>query len=157
MYEVAELERLPTIISEFIDGVTLRELLQIRRLTFREATELVVQVAEALDYAHSMGLVHRDVKPANIMVEIPRGEGLGSSIETPSFIGFDGSSSGSESASHRSAWSSSHSASPRARALLVDFGLALRDEVEITLGLVPYRTHGLSNRNLRCAAGQLGN
>jgi serine/threonine-protein kinase len=69
VHEVLTLEGLPTIVSDFIAGVPLKDLLQVRKLTFREAAVLVADVAEALDYAHGRGLVHRDVKPANIMLE----------------------------------------------------------------------------------------
>jgi serine/threonine-protein kinase len=87
VHEVQTLEGLPTIVSDFIEGLPLKDLLEVRRLTFREAATLVAEVAEALDYAHSRGLVHRDIKPANIMMEYgspltpgpspPRGEGPG--------------------------------------------------------------------------------
>src|SRR5262245_19434797 len=69
VHEVAELDGLPAIVSHFVEGVTLRELLQVRRLTAREAGEVTAQVADALDYAHSLKVVHRDIKPANIMIE----------------------------------------------------------------------------------------
>jgi WD40 repeat protein/tRNA A-37 threonylcarbamoyl transferase component Bud32 len=69
VHEVQSLAGMPAIVADFIDGVSLRDLLAERRLTFREAAALVAEVAEALDYAHGMGLVHRDIKPANIMIE----------------------------------------------------------------------------------------
>src|SRR5262249_15958181 len=72
VHEVQTLEGLPCIVSDFIEGVSLKDLLEVRRLTFREAAELVAQVAEAVDYAHTMKLVHRDLKPANILLEYPR-------------------------------------------------------------------------------------
>jgi serine/threonine protein kinase len=69
VHEVQTLDGLPTIVSDFVEGVPLNDLLEVRRLTFREAAALLAEVADALDYAHAMGLVHRDIKPANIMME----------------------------------------------------------------------------------------
>src|SRR5262249_45462043 len=51
VHEVATLDGLPTIVADFISGVPLHDLLEARRLTFREAAALVAEVAEALDYA----------------------------------------------------------------------------------------------------------
>src|SRR5262249_41059673 len=68
VYEVLTLDGLPTIVAEFVTGVTLKEVLEARRLTFREAATLLAEAAEAVQYAHSLGVVHRDLKPANIML-----------------------------------------------------------------------------------------
>jgi serine/threonine-protein kinase len=58
------------IVMRFIDGGTLQQLLdRERRLPLRRALHITAQVAGALDYAHTQGFVHRDVKPANIMIE----------------------------------------------------------------------------------------
>ena len=58
------------IVMRFVDGVTLRAELDARgRLDPVRAVELVEQVAGALDAAHARGLIHRDVKPANVMVD----------------------------------------------------------------------------------------
>ncbi|MBI3467049.1 MAG: serine/threonine protein kinase, partial [Planctomycetes bacterium] len=119
VHEVAELEtegrKLPALVSEFIDGVTLRELLDTRRLTFREAAELVAQVADALDHAHARGVVHRDLKPANIMLEYPTGLGLGAPLDTDSTVG-------------------DRPGGPvRPKAVITDFGLALRQEAEAVM------------------------
>ena len=72
LYEVRTIEGVPVLITGFIDGITLRELLKVRQLPFRATAEIVAALAEALDYAHSMGCVHRDIKPGNIMMA--RGE-----------------------------------------------------------------------------------
>jgi WD40 repeat protein len=57
------------IASAYIPGQTLREALDDKQLNLRHAVTLVRQLAEALAYAHDMGIVHRDVKPANIMLD----------------------------------------------------------------------------------------
>jgi tetratricopeptide (TPR) repeat protein len=69
VHEVVTHDGLPVIVSDFVEGKTLKEVLAARRLTAREAAGLLADVAEALDYAHQMGVIHRDVKPANILVE----------------------------------------------------------------------------------------
>ena len=57
------------IAMEYVEGQNLKEILaQGRALTFDQIGELIAQVAEALDFAHSKGIVHRDVKPANVIV-----------------------------------------------------------------------------------------
>src|SRR5262249_7490017 len=69
VHEVLTLDGLPVLVSDFVQGVTLKDLLEVRRLTFRESAQLVAELAEALDYAHGMGVIHRDIKPANVMLE----------------------------------------------------------------------------------------
>lgn len=56
-------------LMEYVDGLTLRDLLQQGKLAPREALAIVPQICEALQYAHDSGLVHRDIKPANILLD----------------------------------------------------------------------------------------
>jgi eukaryotic-like serine/threonine-protein kinase len=57
------------VVSKFIEGSTLAQRIRDNRPSFGEAAELVATVAEALHYAHRKGLVHRDVKPSNILLD----------------------------------------------------------------------------------------
>jgi eukaryotic-like serine/threonine-protein kinase len=69
VHDVGEAESRPFIIMEYIDGGTLADLLLGGQpLPLADAVEIVVQVCAALDYAHRHGVVHRDVKPRNILV-----------------------------------------------------------------------------------------
>jgi TolB-like protein/Flp pilus assembly protein TadD len=68
LYEVGEVDSLHFIATEFVDGVTLRERLAGERLTVGEVLDVGVQVASALEAAHEAGVVHRDVKPENVML-----------------------------------------------------------------------------------------
>ena len=56
-------------IMEFVDGLNLRELERIGRLSPREALKIVPQICEALQFAHDEGIVHRDIKPENILLD----------------------------------------------------------------------------------------
>jgi serine/threonine protein kinase len=56
------------VVSKYIEGTDLSTKLTQQRLNYREAAELLATVAEALHYAHKQGLVHRDVKPGNILI-----------------------------------------------------------------------------------------
>jgi WD40 repeat protein/tRNA A-37 threonylcarbamoyl transferase component Bud32 len=73
VYEVGQAGGVPFLVSEFVSGVTLADYLTGRRLTFRQAAELVAAVADTLQYAHERGVVHRDVKPANVMLDMDKG------------------------------------------------------------------------------------
>jgi serine/threonine protein kinase/WD40 repeat protein len=93
VHEIAHAQGLPYLVSDYVDALTLADVLTGPRPSFAETAELVARVAEALDYAHRAGIIHRDIKPSNILID---GAGL-----------------------------------PH----LTDFGLARRDEGEITVTL----------------------
>jgi eukaryotic-like serine/threonine-protein kinase len=57
------------IASELIDGVNLADLIASRRFEPRQAAEICAQVADALHHAHEQGVIHRDLKPRNIMLD----------------------------------------------------------------------------------------
>jgi tRNA A-37 threonylcarbamoyl transferase component Bud32 len=57
------------LVMEFVDGVSLRGLLQTGRMKPEQALTIVPRVCEALQYAHEQGIVHRDIKPENILLD----------------------------------------------------------------------------------------
>jgi Tol biopolymer transport system component len=68
VYDVGEADGAPYVVTELLEGTTLRERLRNGPLPFRKALALAIQIAEGLTAAHAKGIVHRDLKPENLFI-----------------------------------------------------------------------------------------
>ena len=70
VYDVSSSDDLDYIVMELIDGISLKQYMQKRGvpLNWREALHFTLQIVKALGHAHSRGIIHRDIKPHNVMV-----------------------------------------------------------------------------------------
>lgn len=68
VHEIGEFETRPYIATEFIDGVTLKEYLDNEKISLNQLLEIAIQIGSALSTAHKAGIIHRDIKPDNVMI-----------------------------------------------------------------------------------------
>ena len=73
IYDVGESGGVPFIVMEYVEGRTLAATIEGRTMPATDIVDLAIQVADALDVAHSSGITHRDIKPSNLMLT-PRGQ-----------------------------------------------------------------------------------
>ncbi|MBV9306161.1 MAG: PD40 domain-containing protein [Acidobacteriaceae bacterium] len=68
IYDVGEYDRQPFLVMECLEGQTLQQHMQGKRLKLQQVLDLAVQMADGLNAAHQRGIIHRDIKPANIFI-----------------------------------------------------------------------------------------
>jgi predicted ATPase len=68
IHDFDDVDGRPCMVTEFVEGQTLRQRLESGSITIREAVDIATQAASALGAAHARGIVHRDLKPENVMV-----------------------------------------------------------------------------------------
>ncbi len=68
IHDFGEQDNITYIVMEYVEGGTLKDRLKQRPLTVPEAVDFMIQAAEGLDCAHRNGIIHRDVKPANMLL-----------------------------------------------------------------------------------------
>ena len=69
VHDFGEAEGLYYLLMEYVDGMTLRQLLHGQKIAPEEALSIVPKICEALQFAHELGVVHRDIKPENVLVD----------------------------------------------------------------------------------------
>jgi hypothetical protein len=69
VYDFDEYENQPYLVMKYLDGFTLKEVLREGPLSLEDIQQVMTKVAGALHYAHKMGILHRDMKPANIIID----------------------------------------------------------------------------------------
>ncbi|MFN0204869.1 MAG: serine/threonine-protein kinase [Planctomycetota bacterium] len=69
IYEFGEAGDICYLIMEYVEGLNLRQLLQLQKITPAQALAIVPQICDALQFAHAHGVVHRDIKPENILID----------------------------------------------------------------------------------------
>ena len=72
IHEIGKLDSLRYIITEYVEGISLRQRLKSNHLKLSEVLDIAIQIASALSAAHEAGIIHRDIKPENVMLRRDR-------------------------------------------------------------------------------------
>lgn len=68
IYEIYEEEKNNYIVMQFVDGVTIDQIINLKKLSINKILDIAIQICEGMIEAHSKQIIHRDIKPANLMV-----------------------------------------------------------------------------------------
>src|SRR5262249_27838896 len=68
IFEIGEIEGRQYIATEFVEGRTLHEIMNLGQIDLGQVIDITVQICSALSAAHAVGIIHRDIKPENVMV-----------------------------------------------------------------------------------------
>lgn len=121
VFEVGQTGEFPFIVAEFVDGVTVGEVLGRGRIGTNESAFLMADIADAVHHAHEHGIVHRDLKPSNVLLERRPADAQ------------DESGSGRSGGSHSGIRRTGIARQFRPR--VMDFGLARQEAGEFTVTL----------------------
>src|SRR6202008_3940452 len=69
VYDAGQVGQEPYLVTALIDGRNLADELAKHRPSFRQSAEWIATLAEALEHAHQQGVIHRDVKPSNVLID----------------------------------------------------------------------------------------
>jgi serine/threonine protein kinase len=136
VHEVGEHDGVPYLVSDFVRGMTLADLLTAGRPPPREAARLVAAVAEALQYAHMRGVIHRDVTPSKILLdEAGRPQLIGFSLAKVAAVAEALQYAHVRGVIHRDSKPSKILLDEESQAHLLEFGLAKREAGGVTMTL----------------------
>lgn len=69
IYEIYEEEKNNYIVMQYVDGVTLDQIINLKKLSINKILDIAIQICDAMIEAHSKQIIHRDIKPANVMID----------------------------------------------------------------------------------------